>query len=311
MVITSWERSKLENGKSISDAMDAVADTRALVIDVRANGGGDERLAQELAGCFVAERALYAKHVYRDPKSPGGFTPPRERWLEPNPNRPRYTGRVAVLSGPAVMSSCEGFLKMMKQVPGAVVVGAASQGSSGNPKPHDLHNGVTVFLPSWKDMLPDGREIEGVGIPPDVEVKAAPAEFAAADPVLESAPGATCANRQPTERARRPEPHPAATAIQRRSTSRANSSCSSSLIEAGAAAGGAIESAFDVGAYVTVRPFRPIHHSLLFFSHVSLANLQAVVILIPRILSPFPDRFGGLVGLQDNRGMSRVLELRR
>ena len=41
-----------------------------LVIDVRPNGGGDERLAQELAGCFVAERALYAKHVYRDPKVP-------------------------------------------------------------------------------------------------------------------------------------------------------------------------------------------------------------------------------------------------
>ena len=36
-------------------------------------------------------------------------------------------------------------------------------------------------------MLPDGREIEGLGITPDVEVKAAPAEFAVADPVLEAA----------------------------------------------------------------------------------------------------------------------------
>ena len=187
MAITTWERAKLEDGKSVSDAFDAVADTRALVIDVRANGGGDERLAQELAGSFIPERVLYAKHVYRDPKSPSGFTPPRERWLEPNPNRPRYTGPVAVLSGPVVMSSCEGFLKMMKQVPGGIVVGTTSQGSSGNPKPHDLRNGVTVFLPSWKDMLPDGREIEGVGIPPDVEVNAAPAEFAAADPVLDAA----------------------------------------------------------------------------------------------------------------------------
>jgi hypothetical protein len=187
LAIGTWERAKLEDGKSVSDGFDAVADTKALVIDVRANGGGDERLAQDLAGSFIAQRVLYAKHVYRDPTSPGGFTPPRERWLEPNPNRPRYTGAVAVLSGPVVMSSCEGFLKMMKQVPGAVIVGAASQGSSGNPKPHDLRNGVTVFLPSWKDMLPDGREIEGVGIPPDVEVKAVAADFAAADPVLDAA----------------------------------------------------------------------------------------------------------------------------
>jgi hypothetical protein len=187
LAIGTWERAKLEDGKLVFDAFDAVADTRALVIDVRANGGGDERIAQELAGCFIAERALYAKHVYRDPKSAGGFTPPRERWLEPNADRPRYLGRIAVLSGPAVMSSCEGFLKMMKQVPGAVIVGATSQGSSGNPKPHDLRNGVTVFLPSWKDMMPDGREIEGVGIQPDLEVKASAAEFQSADPVLEAA----------------------------------------------------------------------------------------------------------------------------
>jgi hypothetical protein len=187
LAVASWERAKLDDGKSVFDALDAVADTKALIIDVRANSGGDERLAQDLAGCFIAERALYAKHVFRDPRGPAPFTAPHERWLVPNPNRPRYTGQVAVLSGPAVMSSCEGFLKMIKQVPGAVIVGAPSQGSSGNPKPHDLRNGVTVFLPSWKDMLPDGSEIEGVGIRPDVEVKAAPADFAAADPVLEAA----------------------------------------------------------------------------------------------------------------------------
>jgi C-terminal processing protease CtpA/Prc len=75
----------------------------------------------------------------------------------------------------------------MKQVPGTVVVGAASQGSSGNPKPHDLGNGVTVLLPSWKDLTPDGQEMEGVGVPPDIEVKASPADFNTSDPVLEAA----------------------------------------------------------------------------------------------------------------------------
>ena len=187
VAIATWDRRRLEDGKSIVDALDAVRDTKSLIIDVRLNGGGDERLAQQLAGCFVTERRLYAKHVYRDPKSPGGFTAPSERWLEPNPNRPPYTGRLAVLSGPAVISSCEAFLKMVKQIPAAVIVGATSQGSSGNPKPHDLRNGVTVFLPSWKDMTPEGREFEGVGIAPDIEVKASAADFKTGDPVLETA----------------------------------------------------------------------------------------------------------------------------
>ena len=94
---------------------------------------------------------------------------------------------VAVLTGPVVMSSCEAVLLMMKQVPGAVLVGAASQGASGNPKPHDLKNGVTVFLPSWKAMTSDGHEFEGEGIAPDIEVQAAPCDFATSDPVLDAA----------------------------------------------------------------------------------------------------------------------------
>lgn len=185
--IASWDRVKLEDGKPIFAAYEALQDAPALIIDVRANGGGDERLAQEFAGCFVTERQLYGQNVYRDPESATGFTPPRERWLEPNAGHSHFNGKVAVLSGPAVMSSCESFLLMMKTVPRAIVVGAASQGSSGNPKPHDLGNGVMIFLPSWKDMTADGQELEGVGVRPDIEVKSTPADFETADPVLEAA----------------------------------------------------------------------------------------------------------------------------
>jgi Peptidase family S41/Bacterial Ig-like domain len=187
IAITTWDRSKLSDGAPIFEALKELVDTTALIIDVRVNGGGAEPLAQEVAGCFTSEPRLYAKDVYRDTNSPGGFTKPKDRWLQPNANHPKYAGRVAVLSGPTVMSSCESFVLMMKQVPGTVVVGARSQGSSGNPKPHDLGNGVTLFLPSWKDLTPDGRELEGVGIAPDIEVKASPNDFQDADPVLKAA----------------------------------------------------------------------------------------------------------------------------
>jgi hypothetical protein len=187
LAIPTWDRAALDGGNAVFDALDELRDTRALVIDVRANGGGDERIAQELVGCFVAERRLYAKNVYRDPVSQSGFTAPRERWVEPNATRPRYEGRVAVLSGPVVMSSCESFLMMMKCVPGAVIVGAPSQGSSGNPRPHDLGNGVTVLLPSWKDLTPGGAELEGIGVPPDIKIATSPNDFQSIDPVLATA----------------------------------------------------------------------------------------------------------------------------
>jgi carboxyl-terminal processing protease len=85
------------------------------------------------------------------------------------------------------MSSCEAFLMMMKRVPDCTLVGSKSYGSSGNPKPHGLSNGVTVYLPSWKSMLPDGTEFEGKGIEPDVHVETTPDDFREKDPVLEAA----------------------------------------------------------------------------------------------------------------------------
>ncbi len=162
-------------------------DAPGLIIDVRFNGGGSETLAGDLAGCFIDQPVLYAKHVYRDPSTDSGFTEVSERWLEPNPGRPKYRGKIAVLSGPVVMSSCEAFVLMMKQVPTATVFGDTTQGASGNPKPYDLGNGVTVLLPSWKAMTADGTEFEGIGIEPDIEVPATPQDFAQGDPVLDAA----------------------------------------------------------------------------------------------------------------------------
>jgi C-terminal processing protease CtpA/Prc len=51
----------------------------------------------------------------------------------------------------------------------------------------DLGNGVTVFLPSWKALRPDGSCFEGQGIAPDLSVSATTTELKTADPVLQAA----------------------------------------------------------------------------------------------------------------------------
>lgn len=185
--INSWSRECAEPLAAAYAALEDFADTRGLILDVRCNAGGDETLAQQLAGCFIDRPAVYGRHVYVDPAAPGGFREAPPRSIAPTPGRPRYRGRVAVLTGRHVMSSCESFLLMMKQVPRCQLLGATSYGASGNPRPHALPNGVTVWLPSWKDMTADGQELEGRGIPPDVAVLARPEDFAERDPVLEAA----------------------------------------------------------------------------------------------------------------------------
>ena len=74
---------------------------------------------------------------------------------------------------------------MMRHGAGTKLIGAQTYGSSGNPKPHDLGNGVTVLLPSWQDLDADGKLLEGVGVKPDVVVEYSPSGDKA-DAVIEA-----------------------------------------------------------------------------------------------------------------------------
>jgi hypothetical protein len=155
-------------GTAAGEALDALLDTKALVLDVRANGGGDEDLALSVASRFLESSRLYARHRFRDPDQPGGWTEWRERWVHPADRDKRYAGHVIVLQGPVCLSSNEAFLLAMRQCPRVTTMGATSGGSSANPRRHDLGNGWMLVLPSWQSATPEGEVFEGIGLAPDI-----------------------------------------------------------------------------------------------------------------------------------------------
>lgn len=184
ILITTWSAEAKDDIRRVQEWLEEFSTAPGLIIDVRPNSGGSELLARGVASWFIDRPRVYAKHVYRRGPGPEDFTPVRQRIIEPNDPPRRYTGPVAVLMGPTNLSSCEAFLLMMKQAPRAALVGEPSYGSSGNPAPTFLPNGVKALIPSWKSLTPDGVCIEGRGIAPDIHVAWNGVDPATQDPVL-------------------------------------------------------------------------------------------------------------------------------
>ena len=159
-----------EQFKPMLEAFDSLLDAPALIIDMRANGGGAELNGTTLAGTFVTEPVVYARRSTRSGPEPTDFTAPRDSILTPREGV-HYGGPVAVLTGPVCMSSGEGMLLALKAWPRVTLIGQPTRGASANPKPLALPNGVTVWIPSWVAMDADGTILEGVGIQPDVTVE--------------------------------------------------------------------------------------------------------------------------------------------
>jgi peptidase S41-like protein/tricorn protease-like protein len=187
LIVTTWGLAQPSDLEPLYSALGEFADAKALIIDVRPNAGGNETLAREFAGCFVAKAAVYSKNKSRDKEAKSGFTKTFKRSVRPNKNKPPFRGKVAVLTGEGCMSSCESFLLMMRHGAKARLIGEKSYGSSGNPQAHKLANGVFVLVPSWRDMQPDGTLIEGKGIEPDITVTPKKGDFKDSDPVLDGA----------------------------------------------------------------------------------------------------------------------------
>ena len=128
------------------------------------------------------------KHRYRTGAGKNAFGPVLERAVTGNKEPARRYGRpIAVLTSRYVMSSNESFVLMLRQAKDCTVVGQPTFGSSGNAKPFELGNGVTVVVPSWQDLRPDGSCFEGKGLDPDVVVAATPADLEQQDPILKKA----------------------------------------------------------------------------------------------------------------------------
>jgi carboxyl-terminal processing protease len=161
-------------------ALASLADARGLVIDLRGNGGGEARVVQEIAGNFF-ERETYC----------GGFRA-RDGTVQRYNTRPApsvFRGAVIILADEESASASEGFTAFMQESGRARVVGRQTAGSTLNRGGRrEFKGGGQLSFSTRTYLTPAGRELEGVGVTPDVTVALTLADLRAGrDAALEAA----------------------------------------------------------------------------------------------------------------------------
>ena len=173
-------------GWEIDEVLAGLPDARALVIDVRGNGGGNEANARGIASRFADRERVYRVARFRSGPRRDELGAPQEIRLLPLGRR--FAGPVAVLTDRGGHSATEDFVMMMRVLPTAVVVGDTTYGTSSNPRAETLANGWALRIPQSVQTTPDGFVVEGRGLPPQVAVRLDPADAArGVDTILRAA----------------------------------------------------------------------------------------------------------------------------
>jgi len=156
----------------------ALLKTKALIIDVRNNVGGNGS-----QGIYMLKH--FTKAPFPDPLiSARQYNPLLKAWgqtttafysISPDVNKP-FTDRaiyekpIAVLIAKPTYSAGEDFAMQFDYINRGPLIGQPSGGSTGQPLLSALPGGGTFRVCVRKDTYPDGKEFVGVGLQPDILV---------------------------------------------------------------------------------------------------------------------------------------------
>lgn len=165
--------------KAFEKALPEILKARALVIDLRRNGGGATRHGYSILS-YLTETPIPS--TLAQVRGETGFdrqrAGPAVLWRQVDNSEPyvkkretRFLGPVAVLAGPQTFSAAEDFLASFDMLKRGPIVGEATGGSTGQPLLFKLPGGGMARICAKRDSYPDGRMFVGKGIMPTIEAR--------------------------------------------------------------------------------------------------------------------------------------------
>lgn len=149
---------------AIDAALQRLADSKAVIVDLRGNRGGAPSMVGYLISAFVAPGAKIYNTFHTRTES--FDEAPQEPYRNPRTEVPLY-----VLIGAGTGSAAEAFAYTLKYAKRATLVGEVSDGLA-NPGDYvDAGDGFSVFVATGSPVNPfTGGNWEGTGVLPDVAV---------------------------------------------------------------------------------------------------------------------------------------------
>lgn len=154
-----------------------------IVFDVRQNGGGSDSCSKLFERLLVSEGEKVPKQKVT--YTFNNATDAEKESVISIEGTLGYDGKIIALVGNECVSATESFLLFLKQK-NAVLIGDKTYGGTGNPKPFWYEN-IEVGIPTWIVRTMDGKEVEGVGIEPDIKIPTEKSIVNGRDIVLEKA----------------------------------------------------------------------------------------------------------------------------
>jgi Peptidase family S41/N-terminal domain of Peptidase_S41 in eukaryotic IRBP len=156
-------------GPAITAAMELVAGTYALIIDMRHNGGGSPEGVVFWCSYLVDEHPTHLNDIFN---AETGET--RQFWTLPYVPGPRYLDRpVYVLTSHRTFSGGEDLCYTLQAIKRAEIIGETTGGGAHPTRGYPISPAVCIGIPFARSVNPvTGANWQGTGVVPDVAVPA-------------------------------------------------------------------------------------------------------------------------------------------
>jgi C-terminal processing protease CtpA/Prc len=157
------------SGETVAAAMNFLANTDAVIIDLRKNGGGDPTSCALISTYLFGPEPVHLNDIYNRPDNST-----RQSWTLPYVPGKRLAGKdIYLLTSNYTFSCAEEFCYNLKNLKRATIIGEVTGGGAHPGGPMAINDHFAVWTPMGRAINPISKDDwEGKGVQPDVVISA-------------------------------------------------------------------------------------------------------------------------------------------